>query len=321
MSYLIYLVCWILVGVFALVALPRWWRGMPDQGYGLGVSFMRPVGTRMKHGSRRGFGIVVFSCWDAIAAAGFSSLMMHSKGVVHGILIFVSTILILILLASLFMTVTVIYLNWPKFLVPPHMRAEPAARVGWMKFAGRDAVHPHQWEDGAYEARYGWNRRSGTVLGVCLLIFLFGLFSSAPLALRVLAIAASGAGFLLTAGSSLMHQIALRVDGSGVTTNVKPLSRNGARLCPWNEIGAVVIWSSLPLTWVGIITSGEIEPEQINQLVRPSGRAARAVVAAGLPYEVAANAVGTAGWVLQTSQLTAAVARFAPHVKVIDKTS
>jgi hypothetical protein len=44
-------------------------------------------------------------------------------------------------------------------------------------------------------------------------------------------------------------------------------------------------------------------------------------VGAGLPYEVAANAVGTAGWVLHTSQFLAAVARFAPNVEVIDKTS
>lgn len=98
------------------------------------------------------------------------------------------------------------------------------------------------------------------------------------------------------------HQVALRVDGSGVTTNAKPLSRHGARLCPWDEIEAVVSWSFLPLTWVGIIPSEGTAPEEMIQRVRPGGRTARAVVAAGLPYEVAANAVGTAGWVRQRKE-------------------
>lgn len=54
-------------------------------------------------------------------------------------------------------------------------------------------------------------------------------------------------------------------------------------------------------------------------LVRPGSYEVRAAIKKKLPVQVTAIAIRTAGWTLDIGQVTAAVARFAPQVKVIDR--
>ena len=125
MTDAMYFVCWITVGVVGVVVLPRWWRGLPSWKYEGTALFIFSPGGRVKHGLHRSFGVVVIVCWDAIAAAGLSSPMMNSKGLVRDLLISALAVFILILFVGLLAMATIIYFNWPKFLVPSRMRTQP----------------------------------------------------------------------------------------------------------------------------------------------------------------------------------------------------
>lgn len=176
------------------------------------------------------------------------------------------------------------------------------------------------WGDGVYEARYGWNRQVAAVIGGCLAFCLAAVVVPMPLWLRILVIGFFGAGGLLMAGLSLSRRPALRADASGVTTYPRPLSPRSRRFYPWEDVAVILVWRFRWIKSVGVICRDGAVPELARPL-RPFSRAALAMAAPGIPAEAAAGSVSAGGWVLRTSQLAAAVARFAPHVRVIDTTA
>jgi len=162
-----------------------------------------------------------------------------------------------------------------------------------------------------YEAKYGLNRQSAALIGVCLAFCVPCILFPTPLWIRIFVIGFFGPGALLCIAISLTRMTALRIDASGVTLRrylVRP-----AVFFPWEDVERLLLWQ-YPQTWhVGVLRREGAAP-----LLMPlNPRVARV----GLPLETAATAVPAAGWFLDRKRLAAAVACFAPTVEVVDATT
>jgi hypothetical protein len=175
-----------------------------------------------------------------------------------------------------------------------------------------------------YEAKYGWNRQSWRIIGIALVFCAAALLPGMPLWLKIVDIAFFGGGAVTIAMVSLRGTTAVRVDQAGVTLCASPLyPKSTTRLFPWEHVASVVIWQGPfsgrvnRLEYVGVERRPGTPPITGKFTGRRSRSAAR-LDSPGIPSEVAVTRAATNGWVLDHGRLTAAVAHFAPGVRVID---
>ena len=145
-----------------------------------------------------------------------------------------------------------------------------------------------------YQERYAWARRIWTVVSCGALAILVAIGVAMPL---LPAIAAFGGGLLIVLWGGLQRQVALRVDGAGVTLGGSPL-RYRARpvLVPWPDIVAIVLRQQ-------ILPSGALVPQLGVQRRQDAP-------------QLASRAVR--GFRLDRHALARALAQYAPHVLVVD---
>jgi hypothetical protein len=168
-----------------------------------------------------------------------------------------------------------------------------------------------------YEARYGWNRQSLKVIGIGLAFCAVAPFIGLPLWVQVLTITLFGGGNLLVILASLRKPVALRVDAAGVTTRPQALSKR-TFFCPWEDAETILIWQFQRIRTVGVVRRLGAAPPAVSPK-RVSIVALR-ITALGIPPEVAATGAPASGRVLDLDRLTRPVARYGPHVQVIDTT-
>jgi hypothetical protein len=178
-------------------------------------------------------------------------------------------------------------------------------------------------EPGVYVARYGWNRRSGSLIVGAAVFVLLALTVPMSLALRVVTLVFFG-GALVFIASIATRRVALRVDASGVTLGGSPgRYRSTTCLIPWADVREVVLWRQpMPygrsVRYVGVARRKGARP-----LTGRRGQRAGEVTARALTPGVsgdtllASRAVNL--WRLDTRRMAAAVAHFAPGVRVIDQ--
>jgi hypothetical protein len=179
----------------------------------------------------------------------------------------------------------------------------------------------------SYEARYGWNRQSWRLIVIGLAFCAVALLPAIPLWLKVVDIAFFGGGALMMVAASLRRPVAIRVDEAGITLCGSPLfPKSTTRHFPWEDVTRVIIWRGPfsgrvnRLEFVG----AERRPGAPPLTGKFVGRRAQYAVrldSPGIPPEVALSRATNNGWVLDHGKLTAAVAHFAPGVRVVDTTA
>jgi len=165
-----------------------------------------------------------------------------------------------------------------------------------------------------YVARYGWNRRSGSLIAGAAVFVLVALTVPMSLALRVVTLVFFGGGALVFIGSIATRRVALRVDASGVTLAGSPgRYRSTNCLIPWADIRKVVLWRQpMPygrsIRYVGVARRGQ-----------RAGKVTARALTPGVSGDtlLASRAVNL--WRLDAHRMAAAVAHFAPGVRVIDQ--
>lgn len=179
----------------------------------------------------------------------------------------------------------------------------------------------------SYEAKYGWNRQSWRIIGLALVFCAAALLPGMWLWLRVLDVVFFGGGAVAIAVFSLRAPVAVRADAQGITLCSSPMyPRSTTRLFPWPDVTSVVIWRGAfsgrvnKLEFVGVERRPGAAP-LTGKFVGRSSMSAAALDSPGVPAQVAVTRAATNGWVLDHARLTAAVAHFAPAVRVIDTTS
>jgi hypothetical protein len=195
---------------------------------------------------------------------------------------------------------------------------------GWSMRLFRDRIGRVRPEDGVYVARYGWNRRSGTLIAGAAVFVLIAVAVPMSLVLQVVTIVFFGGGALLFIGSIATRRVALRVDAVGVTLGGSPARyRSTTSQVPWADIREVVLWRQpMPygrsMLYVGLARRHGARPLAGRRGQRASQVASRALapqISAGTL--LASRAVNL--WRLDVRRMTAAVAHFAPHVRVVDR--
>jgi hypothetical protein len=189
---------------------------------------------------------------------------------------------------------------------------------------GWDMISGVSGEPGVYVARYGWNRRSGSLIVGAAVFVLLALTVPMSLALRVVTLVFFGGGALVFIASIATRRVALRVDASGVTLGGSP-GRYGATtvLIPWAGIREIVLWRQpVPygrsVRYVGVARRKGTRPLAGRRGQRAAKATARALTP-GVSGDtlLASRAVNL--WHLDTHRMAAAVAHFAPGVRVIDR--
>jgi hypothetical protein len=179
-------------------------------------------------------------------------------------------------------------------------------------------------EPGVYVARYGWNRRSGSLIMGAAVFVLVALTVPMSLALQVVTLVFFGGGALVFIASIATRRVALRVDASGVTLGGSPgRYRSTTCLIPWADIREVVLWRQpMPygrsMRYVGVARRKGAQPLAGRRGQRAARVTARAL-APGVSGDtlLASRAVNL--WRLDAHRMAAAVAHFAPGVRVIDQ--
>jgi hypothetical protein len=181
--------------------------------------------------------------------------------------------------------------------------------------------------DMPYEVKYGWNRLSWGGIGILLVLCSAALLPDMPLWLKIPYIALFGGLAVTIAVVSSRGTTAVRVDQAGVTLCSSPLyPKSTTRRFPWEQVACVLIWPgtssrrSNRLEYVGVAQRPGTPPITGKFTGRRSQWAAR-LESPGIPPEVAATGAATSGWVLDHARLAAAVAHFAPGLRVIDLTT
>jgi hypothetical protein len=173
-----------------------------------------------------------------------------------------------------------------------------------------------------YVARYGWNGRSGGLIIGAAVFVLIAVTVPMSLALRVVTLVFFGGGALVFIASIATRRVALRVDASGITLGGSPgRYRSTTRLIPWAEVREVVLWRQpMPygrsMRYVAVARHHGAPP----LAGRPGQRAAKETARTLTPVSgdtlLASRAANL--WRLDTDRMSAAVAHFAPGVRVID---
>jgi hypothetical protein len=179
----------------------------------------------------------------------------------------------------------------------------------------------------SYTAKYGFNRQSWRIIGIALVFCAAALLPSVPLWLKIVDVAFFGGGAVMITALSLRGTTAVRVDEAGITLCSAPLfPKSTTRLFPWGDIASVFIWQGIAsgrinrLEYVGVERRPGTPPLTGKFAGRRTQSAAR-LESPGIPPAAAVTRAATNGWVLDHAKLTAAVAHFAPGVRVVDRTA
>lgn len=176
-------------------------------------------------------------------------------------------------------------------------------------------------ESFVYEARYGWSGRTARIVVVGLVFAAAGF--ALPLALRIIDIVLFGGGALFFLAVICTRRVAFRVDASGVTLGGTPLRyRSGTRMVPWHDIRKIVLWEQqLPygnsMRYVGLERRKGAPPLAGRRSQRLSRSAARTLVPDHVSGDTLLASRAVNSWRLDTDRLAAAVAHFAPQVRVV----
>ena len=179
-------------------------------------------------------------------------------------------------------------------------------------------------EPGVYVARYGWNRRSGSLIIGAAVFVLLALTVPMSLALRVVTLVFFGGGALVFVAIIATRRVALRVDAGGVTLGGSPgRYRSTTCLIPWADIREVVLWRQpMPygrsMRYVGVARRKGARPLAGRRGQRAGKMTARTLTP-GVSGDtlLASRAVNL--WRLDAHRMAASVAHFAPGVRVIDQ--
>lgn len=178
-------------------------------------------------------------------------------------------------------------------------------------------------EADVYVARYGWNRRSGTLLIGALVFVIVAVTAPMPLPLRVVTIVLFGGGALWFTGSAATRRVALRVDATGITLGGSPARyRSTTLLVPWPDVKEIVLWRQpMPygrsMVYLGVVRRKHTHPSAGRRGRRASQTAARALVPnVSADTLLASRAVNL--WRLDPARMATAVAHFAPGIHVLD---
>jgi hypothetical protein len=173
-------------------------------------------------------------------------------------------------------------------------------------------------------ARYGLNRRSGTLILGAAVFVLIASTVQMSLAWRIATIVFFGGGGLLLLASIATRRVALRVDASGVTLGGSPgRYESTTSVVPWADIKEVVLWRQrLPygrsMRYVGLVRR-----KGAQKLGGRRGRRAGQIAARALTPAVSADTLMASRavnlWRLDPRHLAAAVAHFAPGISVVDQ--
>ena len=180
-------------------------------------------------------------------------------------------------------------------------------------------------EPGVYVARYGWNRRSGSLITGAAVFVLAGLTVPMSLALRVVAIVFFGGCALVFIAAVASRRVALQVDSNGITLGGSPVRyRSTICLIPWTDIEQIVLWRQA-MPHGGSMRYISVDGRD-GVLARAGYRGQRAIQP-GAGAVVLGNRDGMLLarravnlWRLDAHQLAAAVSHFAPGVPVVDDT-
>jgi len=130
-----------LMGVVALISLPRTWRGYFIRAesryrgklrtHGELTFIWWPFGEATRRGAIRGVVALFFAWWAAMLGYWSLAVSTHSQGSVsHATRIF-GWVFFACFAVNMVLCVTVMFFNWPKFIVPPHQRSELGAASEW----------------------------------------------------------------------------------------------------------------------------------------------------------------------------------------------
>jgi hypothetical protein len=179
-------------------------------------------------------------------------------------------------------------------------------------------------EPGVYVARYGWNRRSGSLIIGAAVFVLVALTVPMSLALRVVTLVFFGGGALVFIASIATRRVALRVDGSGITLGGSPgRYRSTTRLIPWADVREVVLWRQpMPygrsMSYVAVARR-KGAPRLAGRRGQRAGKVTARTLTPGVSGDTLLASRAANLWRLDAQRMTAAVEHFAPGVRVIDK--
>jgi hypothetical protein len=188
--------------------------------------------------------------------------------------------------------------------------------------SGWDMMGGVSTEPGVYVARYGWNRRSGSLILGAAVFVLVALTAPMSLALRVVTLVFFGGGALVFIANIASRRVALRIDASGITLGGSPgRYRSTTRLIPWADIRKVVLWRQpMPygrsMRYVAVARRNGAPPLAGRRGRRAAKATARTLAPVSGDTLLASRAANL--WRLDTDRMSAAVAHFAPGVRVID---
>jgi hypothetical protein len=175
---------------------------------------------------------------------------------------------------------------------------------------------------GIYVARYGWNRRSGSLIIGAAAFVLVALTAPMSLALRVVTLVFFGGGALVVIANIASRRVALRIDASGITLGGSPgRYRSTSRLIPWADIREVVLWRQpMPygrsIRYVAVARRKGAPPLAGRRGRRVGQVTARTLTPVSGDTLLASRAANL--WRLDADRMSAAVAQFAPGVRVVD---
>ncbi|MFJ6567929.1 hypothetical protein ACIQNU_10925 [Streptomyces sp. NPDC091292] len=173
----------------------------------------------------------------------------------------------------------------------------------------------------AYEARYGWDRRTTGIVVVCAVFTACLVPPVAPLALRIVGLLLFGGGGLFMAYAAFSRKVAFRIDANGVLLGGNPVRYKATTAqVPWSDIQAVVCWrqhTAASIPYVGLALRADAAP--VPGAARGSvARATLRALVPHLPADVVALSRPVSGWRLDRDRLAAAMAGFAPGVPLTD---
>jgi hypothetical protein len=188
-----------------------------------------------------------------------------------------------------------------------------------------DMIRGVTGEPRVYVARYGWNRRSGSLIMGAAVFVLLAVTVPMSLALRVVTLVFFGGGALVFIASIATRRVALRVDASGVTLGGSPgRYRATTVLIPWADIKEIVLWRQpMPygrsVRYVGVARRRKGTRPLAGRRGQRAAKATARALTPGVSGDtlLASRAVNL--WHLDTHRMAAAVAHFAPGVRVIDQ--
>ncbi|MEU9775969.1 MULTISPECIES: hypothetical protein [unclassified Streptomyces] len=170
-----------------------------------------------------------------------------------------------------------------------------------------------------YQARYGFDLRTSTVVALSAAFTAALLLPGMPLLAQVLGLPLFGGGGLFMAYTALSRRVAFRVDATGVLLGGSPARyRATTAHVPWEDITGFVLWrqaaGSASVPYVGV-TRRQGAPSLPGD--GPKAHAALRFLVP-VPPGTAVSSRAVTGWRFDKERLETAVAHFAPGTPVQD---